>query len=131
MRGTEVERERVTFGYGLDAVRQHAAQLPYLSAMKVWRLVSPFFETTNRAVLWAMAAGWMVTAPFVVVGVWSTWRRKPSTRPIWLALMAPLLATIVTTLIFYGSPRYRDATAPILVVFAAFGLIEAAGVKTT
>jgi len=130
IQGTEVVRERLAFSYGLDAVRRHAWQLPYLTAMKIWRLVSPFFDTTNQASLWTMAAGWIVAAPFVVLGIWSTWKRSRATRSTWLVLVSPILATLVTTLIFYGSTRYRDSMAPILLIFAAFGLLKAAGMET-
>lgn len=124
MRGSELERDRLTLAYGVESVRRNALRLPFLEAMKVWRLASPFFETTNRAALLILAAGWILSAPFVVLGVWSTWKRHADTRVIWVAVVAPLLATLLTTLVFYGSARYRDGLAPVLLVFAAFGLIE-------
>jgi len=131
IRGAEVARERLAFGYGVEAVRRNVARLPYLAAMKLWRLVSPFFDTTNRAALWTMAAGWIVAAPFVLLGLWSTWRPDDDAQSTWMVLVSPILATLLTTLIFYGSTRYRDAMAPILLVFAAFGLLKAAGLETT
>ncbi len=129
IRGTEVTRERLAFGYGVDAVRRHLALVPYLAAMKIWRLISPFFETTNRASLWTMAAGWILAAPFVAIGLWSTWKRHRGTRAAWFVLVMPVIATLITTLIFYGSTRYRDSMAPILLVFAASGLVKAAGME--
>lgn len=129
--GGEVVRERLAFAYGVASVRSHLPALPYLTAMKMWRLLSPFFDTPNRVALWVMAAGWMLAAPFVLAGLWFAWRRRRATRPAFAVLLAPMLALLATTVIFYGSTRYRDSMAPVLVVFAAIGLLQAAGVERT
>lgn len=124
MRGNEIERNHLTMSYGVEAVRAHAAQLPYLTAMKVWRLMSPYFETPNRVSLYAMAIGWIGTAPFFAWGLTTWCRMTTPARSIGLTLLSPLLAMLVTTVIFYGSPRYRDAAAPVVIVFAAIGLLR-------
>ena len=121
MMGAEIARNHLTMSYGVASVRAHVRELPSLEAMKVWRLLSPYFETTNRIMLVVQAAGWILTAPFFVFGVWIL-ARSSTRRSLALVLMAPLLATLVTTVLFYGSPRYRDAAAPVLVVVAAVGL---------
>jgi 4-amino-4-deoxy-L-arabinose transferase-like glycosyltransferase len=40
----------------------------------------------------------------------------------WLAVHATMLATILTALIFWGCPRFRDANLPFLMIYAVLGL---------
>jgi hypothetical protein len=35
--------------------------------------------------------------------------------------LLPILATLASTIVFYGSDRFRDSLAPVLLVFAAVG----------
>ena len=113
--GTEVEREAAMWKYGFEFVKHHLSQMPQFVAMKLWRLVSPFANTPNRPVFWAFALGWLVTGPPALVGVVSVFRDR---RPIPAVLLAPVFATLVTTIIFYGSDRFRDSISPIFVILA-------------
>src|SRR5262249_18291905 len=46
-------------------------------------------------------------------------RRRAGRTAGWLAVHGCLLATLVTALVFWGSPRFRDANAPLLMLYAA------------
>ncbi len=120
---TEVERDRQALEYGTAAVRAHASRLPRLVAMKMWRLVSPFFETPNRVALWVLAGGWMMTAPFVGLGLYRVFSGPPP-RWHWGVLLIPIITTIGACALFYGSPRFRDGLAPLFVVLAANGALR-------
>lgn len=116
--GGEVERNAQATRYGMDAIRSHADQMPALIAAKLWRLATPIKDTDNRAVQLAFAAGWIAVAPLMVIGLVLTFKRSHATA--WLLLL-PLLATLASTVIFYGSDRFRDSAAPVFIVFAAAG----------
>jgi hypothetical protein len=121
MFGDEVQRDKLTWSYGVAAVREHLSRMPYLTVMKIWRLVSPTFETSNKVALLALAIGWIATGPFVAFGIWRIAAERTEENWRWLVLIVPLLATGATAIVFYGSSRFRDALAPIFVVIAAFG----------
>jgi len=114
--GTEVEREAQAFSYGIEFVSGHLRSMPYLTVMKLWRVVDPFIDTPNRAVRVLLAAGWFVLVPFVVCGAMVMIKGRQWTA--FATLASPLLALVVTTVVFYGSQRYRDALAPVFVTIA-------------
>lgn len=116
--GNEVERNDQAMRYGMDAIRAHADQMPGLIAAKFWRLMTPIKDTDNRLVQVAFAAGWIVVGPLFLLGAVIGIRR--STAFTWL-LTLPILATLASTVIFYGSVRFRDAVAPAFMILAAAG----------
>jgi hypothetical protein len=97
--------------------------IPVLEGAKIYRLLSPFEPTPNRAVFWSFALSWLFTLPWMAAGVWLLVRHP---RPAATVLLAPVVASLLTTVVFYGSIRFRDSIIPILIVFAAHGLTEAA-----
>ena len=121
--GTEVEREALEWKYGFAFVGENWTMMPILIGAKIVRLLSPFEPTPNRVVFWCFALSWLFTLPWVVAGIWLLFRRHP---PAACFLLAPVIASVLTTLVFYGSIRFRDSMIPVLIVFAAHGLTEAA-----
>jgi len=119
--GTEVEMEATAWRYGFEFIQSHAQDMPYLCAMKLYRLLWPISNTPNRAVRWAFGIGWVCAAPFFMVGLWCAWRQS---RGVGVVLMLPIAATVVVTVIFYGSDRFRDSCAPAFLVFSSLGLIK-------
>ncbi len=117
--GSEVERNSQATRYGLDAIRANADKMPALITAKLWRLVTPIKDTDNRLVQTAFAAGWLAVAPLLLIGLFISLKRSPATAGL---LLLPILATLASTAIFYGSDRFRDALAPVLLFFAAVGL---------
>jgi 4-amino-4-deoxy-L-arabinose transferase-like glycosyltransferase len=127
--GTEIEREAAAWKYGLRFVTEHLARMPGLTAMKVWRLVSPFEDTTNSVLRWTFAAAWLFALPFVAIGIILALRNSSTCSAI---LLTPLLATLATSMVFYGSVRFRDSIIPLLLVLASRSLIavgEARGLQ--
>ena len=91
--------------------------------MRLWRLISPFEETENRVVWWVFGVTWLFTAPWVVAGMVLALKDG---RTIVAVLLVPLMATLVTTIVFYGSIRFRDSVIPLLVVLAGRAMVELA-----
>lgn len=116
----EVERDNVSWQKGKQFILEHWSDLPSLELKKLMRLSEVFLETPNLPVRWAFAVSWLVTAPFACLGLVVV-LRKSVERGLVSAL--PLLAMIGTSLIFYGSLRFRHSTEPLLVVFAACGAV--------
>jgi len=106
-------------GYAVAFAKSHKGELPGMALSKLGRLVAPWPVTENRAVRWAEALAWLAIAPFALVGMWRWWR---SNRAWACVLLAPIAVTLMVTVVFYGSVRFRNALAPLLVVCAAAGV---------
>jgi 4-amino-4-deoxy-L-arabinose transferase-like glycosyltransferase len=115
----ELEQEAVAWRSGLKSVRENLAGLPQLCAWKLYRLVTPFEETTNRKVYWAFAIAWIATLPGLVLG-WNELRRRDPTLHRLIALQ--FAAVLLCTLVFYGAVRFRHAAEPLLMMTAAVGV---------
>jgi hypothetical protein len=123
LEGSEIEKERAAWRYGRQFLVRHWRSVPGLTAMKLWRLVSPFEQTDNVAVWWAFAAAWLLTVPWAAVGLISILRERSVAAAV---LLAPLAATVATAVVFYGSIRFRDSVIPLVVVLAARPMAECA-----
>jgi 4-amino-4-deoxy-L-arabinose transferase-like glycosyltransferase len=119
LQGTEVDRDAAGRRYGREWLHNHWGNMPWLTVMKIWRLLTPFEATGNRAVYAVFALSWIVIAPFVACGLWMGARQRPVET---LVIALPLLATVVSTVLFYGSIRFRDAVSPTFLVFASVPL---------
>jgi len=104
-------------------LRDHWRDLPRLEWCKAERLVALRLVTPNRFARVAFAVAWALVAPLAAVGLWIGWRRH---RVAAVVVALPLLALLVTALLFYGSIRFRHSTEPLLVAFAALGAVQAA-----
>jgi hypothetical protein len=101
-------RNRQQLGEGLDYLRGlSGAEILGLAGMKLYWLLFPSLEVYDMT--------FVLLAPFMLAGM----LRHPPHYPIlWLVPAAGVL----TTLIFYGSPRFRGPLSPALLVFAVLGL---------
>jgi 4-amino-4-deoxy-L-arabinose transferase-like glycosyltransferase len=115
----ELQQESIAWRNGIDSVRQNMAALPQLLLWKLYRLVTPFEDTPNRAVYWAFAVAWMVTAPLAVFGFKEVWQRDPVLGRI---IGLQFAATVLCVLMFYGASRFRHAVEPLLMVAAGVGV---------
>ncbi len=113
--GNEVQRNDQATQYGIDAIKANADKMPALLAAKLWRLATPFTQTDNQIARLAFAVSWIVVAPMFLVGLIVAFKRAQTTA--WMLLL-PILATIASTLIYYGSVRFRDSVSPVFVIFA-------------
>jgi 4-amino-4-deoxy-L-arabinose transferase-like glycosyltransferase len=116
----EVEHDKVEWRLGLAWVATHPGRALLLVPLKLARLVFwlPDFDGGGVMSYAARALGY---GPFLVLGLVGWWR-CPWRGPGWVAIHGALLATALTAVVFWGSPRFRDANAPLLMVYAALGL---------
>ncbi|XAL99530.1 glycosyltransferase family 39 protein [Phycisphaeraceae bacterium D3-23] len=105
-------------GYAIAFARSHLRDLPGMALSKLRRLITPWPATTNRAVRWAEGLAWMIAAPLLLLGSVRWWRRH---RAAAYVLVTPIAVTLAVSVVFYGSVRFRNALAPVLIVFAAAG----------
>jgi len=105
--------------YAQQFMREHRSEMPQLTAWKLYRLVTPFQATDNRAVYWAQAVSWIVLAPLILAGIVIALRRRPVESLLWLG---PMVVTLGVTVVYFAIIRYRDALLPAMVPFAALAI---------
>jgi 4-amino-4-deoxy-L-arabinose transferase-like glycosyltransferase len=118
----EVAHDRLEWHLGLAWARAHAARLPLLLAAKAVRLALPDVDSASRTYVLLNVLG---STPFLVLMARGLRRcaAEPSLRtPPWMLVHGAMAATVLTGLIFWGSPRFRDANAPLLMVYATVGV---------
>ncbi len=120
---TEVEHDKREWQLGLDWLRDHPTAVPLLAGYKLARLILwlPDFDGGSR---WFYAVRFLGYAPFLFLMILGLWRgvRSFGWSWDWLIVHGALLATIATALLFWGSPRFRDANMPFLMLYAALGV---------
>jgi 4-amino-4-deoxy-L-arabinose transferase-like glycosyltransferase len=120
---TELAHDQREWKLGLDWLREHPRSLPQLYACKAARLCLwlPDFDGGSR---WFFALRILGYAPFLMlmlVGLWTCLRQREHRRGAWLVVHGTMLATLATALVFWGSPRFRDANLSFLMIYAAVG----------
>jgi 4-amino-4-deoxy-L-arabinose transferase-like glycosyltransferase len=126
--GNEVDHDKVEWQLGLAWVKDHPGKAALLVPCKLARLVLwlPDFDGGGPAYYAGRALGCLPFLALALAGAWAGRREMGSDA--WLAVHGALLTTALTAVIFWGSPRFRDANAPLLMLYAAAGL--AALIKT-
>jgi 4-amino-4-deoxy-L-arabinose transferase-like glycosyltransferase len=118
----EVTHDKKEWDLGLQWVRANVAWIPLLDAMKVARFCLPEVSSGNKKYVWLQILG---TGPFLLLmffGLGLCARDREYWTAPWMLIHAIMLASVFTALVFWGSPRFRDANAPLLMLYAAVGL---------
>jgi 4-amino-4-deoxy-L-arabinose transferase-like glycosyltransferase len=118
----EVSHDRVEWRLGTEWGRDNPGKALSLLPLKVLRLI--FWLPDFDAGRWFVVLRAVCWGPFLVLLLFSL-TRLPRGRA-WLVIHAALLATAAAAMIFWGSPRFRDANAPLLMLLAAVGWSAAA-----
>jgi 4-amino-4-deoxy-L-arabinose transferase-like glycosyltransferase len=122
----EVSHDKMEWQLGLTWLREHPVLIPWLGLTKfarMWWL--PEFDPGRLNYLLRIV-GHM---PFLLL--WSAAlvclvRDQRYRTPAWQVLFVTMLATVLTVEIFWGCTRFRDATLPVLAIYAALGAQEIA-----
>ncbi len=119
---SEVTHDRKEWSLGFQWVEHHLSTVPILLLMKLGRFVLPDIDSGNRnyVLLQIVGATPMLIAMFCGVGLVTTSRRYRSGP--WCLIHCTVAATLLTVLVFWGGPRFRDANAPILMLYAVIGV---------
>jgi 4-amino-4-deoxy-L-arabinose transferase-like glycosyltransferase len=120
LEGDELQMEAAAWHYGTEYSQAHRADLPRVMLHRFGRVIWAYSESDNRLVDWAFRVSWLVSLPFVLLGLWHTLRTR---RLESLLLVQGLLMVGATTVAFYGCSRFRDVIAPILAVLVAQGVL--------
>ena len=121
---SEREHDKREWQLGLNWIREHPASVPLLCVYKAARLCFwlPDFDGGSRVYFLLRILGYAPYLLLMIVGVGVWVRQRDRWRGNWLVVHGVMLATLLTALLFWGSPRFRDANMPFLMIYAALGL---------
>jgi 4-amino-4-deoxy-L-arabinose transferase-like glycosyltransferase len=122
----EVEHDGVEWRLGRQWVAEHPVQALATVPLKLARLVLwlPDFDS-GRWFYLVRAAGYLPFLLLMLAGMWRGLRRGWIGTSGWWLIHAALLATALTAVLFWGSPRFRDANTPLLMVYAGLCFVRA------
>lgn len=116
----EVEHDQREYQLGEAWVKDHLSAMPLLEYFKFARLIAPDMLSGNPKSSLMQAVAYLPVLVLMVFG-WRECARPRRRTPYWGLVHCLTLATVVSALIFYGSDRFRDATLPALILYAALG----------
>ena len=115
----EGSHDRMEWYLGWTWVRGHLAWMPVLTFYKIGRFLLPEFWTKNKVFILAECVTYPPLAALILLGFYRNAKAAALRSPAWLIVHSVIVANLVTVVIFYGSARFRDCTASVLVLYAA------------
>jgi hypothetical protein len=117
----EIARDKMQWDMGRRWLREHLAYTPALAAFKFARMWLPDVDSANRKYVLLQLVTYTPFLLLFLIAVVHLIRRGPLTYG-WAVVHGCVLATVAVGLIFWGAPRFRDANAPLLALYAAVGV---------
>ena len=115
----EVSHDRMEWSLGWAWVRSHWRWLPLLVLYKMGRFILPELWSGNRMFVLAQCVTYLPLAALIALGLFRNARTAAFRSPAWLVVHSVIVANLIATVVFYGSARFRDCTASVLVLYAA------------
>jgi hypothetical protein len=112
----------VEWALGKQWVSAHIADLPILEVYKLARFWLPDTQSGNRKFVLMQLVAYIPMGLLMLLGLALLLRplAKAMSEP-WLAVHAIHAANLISSLVFYGSSRFRDSITPVLMIYAAVG----------
>lgn len=117
----EYVHDQVEWRLGKQWVTSHLAVFPLLLGMKMVRFALPEINSGNRKFVILSVITTLPFLPLWILGLRAAAIRTNRTVP-WFVIHCGIAMTVATGIIFWGSPRFRDSAAPLLFLYAGFGL---------
>jgi 4-amino-4-deoxy-L-arabinose transferase-like glycosyltransferase len=117
----EYAHDQVEWQLGKQWVRTHLTAVPLLATMKLVRFVLPDFDSENKKFAILSVIATLPFLPLWILGIRAAVDRRNRNLP-WLVVHFGVAMVVATGVIFWGSPRFRDAVAPLLFIYAGCGL---------
>jgi 4-amino-4-deoxy-L-arabinose transferase-like glycosyltransferase len=109
--------DKKAYQIGIDFLKNHVRDIPKLEFMKFYRAITPFYETPNKTFNLIGGGSWLVLMPFALLGIALTLKNRS-----FIPLHAAVALTLFGVLVFYGSHRFRESIAPLLVLYGTIGI---------
>jgi len=116
---TELERDRAARQHALNSIRRNLDKMPALVWAKFLKFIGPVHDSPNFPVKIAFTLGWSFVGIFSIVGLCLLWKQDPQMA---VFIVLPIVATLVTCLLFHAESRYRDSASAAFVALAGIGV---------
>jgi 4-amino-4-deoxy-L-arabinose transferase-like glycosyltransferase len=114
----EAEADALYFRLGLRFIREHPSEMPSLLAWKMMRLWNLFPDLPSRTQRCVAFLTLLVTLFLFLIGLVSALRAREG----WVfPVLVPVLAVVITALVYWADARIRAPADPLILVFASYG----------
>src|SRR5262249_3652390 len=118
----EVDRDRLEMQYGKQFIRQNLKAVPRLFWNKLCAFWTPVPASPTRMSRLIIALSYGPLLPLMIAGGWLFLKQRPATHRV--ILLLPIMATVLTALVYYGSTRFRSPIEPFLLILAATAIVR-------
>jgi len=119
----EYSHDKLEWKLGEAWVADHVVDLPLTTVYKIVRFWLPDWGSANKKFVLMQLAGYTPFGILMLLGLFVSLRPlQKALTPAWLAIHGVLAANLFATVVFYGSARFRDSIAPVLIIYATVGL---------
>ena len=118
----EVSHDREELHLGAQWIKGHLRSMPLLCFYKLVRLWLPDISSGNRTFVLLQLVFATPVIIVMLVGIFRCFRQRRYWTQEWFLVHGVIAVTLFITVVFFGSPRYRDANIPVLMIYAAFGV---------
>lgn len=112
-------REKTAFRLALQSIKKHLRDLPMLEIMKVYCLLTPFYNTPNKLFNLIGGGSWALLFPFCILGIAMTFKKKQ-----FIPLLSTVILILFVTLVWGGNHRFRESIGPFLVIYGCVGFLD-------
>ncbi len=120
----ELQAEKLSNALGQRYLSTHTDRLPLVLLHRLLRVLWHYHEyPENQLGQLLLQWSWFGMLPFFGIGLVLMWKQHAISARF---LTAPLVALLVTAVLFYGCSRFRDGLIPITSLIAAYGLVRVA-----
>ncbi|MBI2167216.1 MAG: glycosyltransferase family 39 protein [Candidatus Omnitrophica bacterium] len=116
-----LEADRYLMGKAIDYIRRHPVVFFKNMGIKALRLWFPFYSKAQVLPKWIMTVSYLIVIPCSIIGLLLTRGRWREFLPIYLLVA---YVTFIHSVTIPGI-RYRYPVMPFLMIFAAYGMLEA------
>jgi Dolichyl-phosphate-mannose-protein mannosyltransferase len=118
----EVAHDKLEWKLGIDWIKGHIISLPVLLVAKISRFFLPDVNSGNKLMVLSNIIFSTPILIFCIIGIVKSLKKPVSSSPNWLIIHLSMAMTLLTAVVFWGDPRFRDGTMIALILYATYGL---------
>jgi len=119
----EYSHDQLEWKLGKEWVYSHLADLPLTTVYKIARFWLPDWSSGNRKFVLMQMVAYTPMGILILMGLILSLRPiQQAAAPAWLAVHGVLAANLLSSVVFYGSARFRDSITPVLMIYATLAI---------
>ncbi|MBB6051595.1 ArnT family glycosyltransferase [Armatimonas rosea] len=118
----EYAHDKMEWKLGIDWIRDHPLSIPVLFISKIIRFFLPDFNSGNKLMLLSNVIFSTPVLILCIIGIVKSLKTYRLFSTEWLVIHLAMTSTLITAIVFWGDPRFRDGTMIALILYATYGL---------